>query len=486
MTWIGEHGLVLALLGVYTALMVYHAWIGQRRTRGWLDFFVAGRSLGGFTLGISFFATYASTNSYVGFSGQAYSYGLSWLLLVPFAVGFTWMAWIWVAPRLRERTASLGSVTIPDFIGFRFASTPARVGAALLVLFSSVIYMTAVFKGIGNLLEAVLEVPYWTAIGMVLVVVMLYTVVGGFHSVVRTDVIQGGMMIVAAVVLFTGTYRAAGGWEPISQAVDQVPSSVAGPLPLTLLLGVIFATTIKALVEPRQLSRFYALEDERAVRQGTWISPGIFLLVFSLLTPVGLFARRILPPGLEDTDRVVPALLAGGEVFGPFVSAFLFVAMVSAAMSSLDSVLLVVASTCERDLVGLVWKGRSERAILRSTRVYVALFAVVTALVALNPPGGVMSITAFSGSLYAACFLPSLLFGLYWNRGNGQAVLASYAAGIGCLLVWPHLPEGALVHRVFPAVILSTLTYVSVSLLTPPAAPVSDAGSSAGPVRESA
>ena len=95
----------------------------------------------------------------------------------------------------------------------------------------------------------------------------------------------------------------------------------------------------------------------------------------------------------------------------------------------------------------------------------------MTALVALNPPGGVVSITAFSGSLYAACFLPSLLFGLYWNRGNGQAVLASYAAGIACLIIWPHLPEGALVHRVFPAVILSTLAYVSVSLLTPPAAP---------------
>ena len=55
MTWIAEHGLVLALLGAYTALMVYNAWIGQRRTRGWLDFFVAGRSLGGVTLGISFF-----------------------------------------------------------------------------------------------------------------------------------------------------------------------------------------------------------------------------------------------------------------------------------------------------------------------------------------------------------------------------------------------------------------------------------------------
>ena len=72
MTWIQSHSLELLALLLYTALMVYHAWVGNRQTRSLADYFVGGRSIGGATVGISFFATYASTNSFVGFSGQGY------------------------------------------------------------------------------------------------------------------------------------------------------------------------------------------------------------------------------------------------------------------------------------------------------------------------------------------------------------------------------------------------------------------------------
>ncbi len=68
--------------------------------------------------------------------------------------------------------------------------------------------MTAVFKGIGNLLGAFLEIPYGIAIALVFVIVV---VVGGFISVVRTDVLQGILMFAAAGLLFNGTVRAAGG-----------------------------------------------------------------------------------------------------------------------------------------------------------------------------------------------------------------------------------------------------------------------------------
>ena len=67
MTWIQSHSLELLALLLYTALMVYHAWAGNRQTRSLTDYFVGGRSIGGATVGISFFATYASTNSFVGF-----------------------------------------------------------------------------------------------------------------------------------------------------------------------------------------------------------------------------------------------------------------------------------------------------------------------------------------------------------------------------------------------------------------------------------
>ena len=172
MSWIRDHWLVLLLFALYTAMMVHHAIAGKRKTRGITDYYVGGRAMGGIALGLSFFATYSSTNSFVGFSGQAYSYGVAWLLLAPVAVFFCLIAWVAVAPRLRSFTASLDSVTLPDFIGVRFGSNSARVSAALIVLLASFLYMTAVFKGIGNLLQVFLDIPYGVAIIIVVVVVI--------------------------------------------------------------------------------------------------------------------------------------------------------------------------------------------------------------------------------------------------------------------------------------------------------------------------
>ena len=92
-----------------------------------------------------------------------------------------------------------------------------------------------------------------------------------------------------------------------------------------------------------------------------WVSTAAFVLVYTLLIPVGLYARNIMPGGLPDTDLVVPRLLIAPEVFSAGTGAFLLLAMVAAAMSSLDSVLLVMASTQQRDLAGMVREPVSER-----------------------------------------------------------------------------------------------------------------------------
>jgi SSS family transporter len=435
--------------------------------------------MGGVALGISFFATYSSTNSFIGFAGQTYSYGLPWLLFVPIITLFCVVAWRFVAPRLREATASLDSVTIPDFIGFRFGSNAARFAAALIVVFASLLYMTAVFKGAGTLLEMFLDIPYAGAIGLVFIIVMLYTAVGGFISVVKTDVVQGVLMVIAAVVLFAGTVRAAGGLGSLA-AVRELPEGAAlftwnAAMPFPILLGIMVAGTFKLVVEPRQLSRFYALENARAAREGTWVSTLTFLFAYSLLLPIGIYARNLFPAGITDTDRIVPEILSGAGVFHPAVGAFLVLALIAAAMSSLDSVLLVLASTCARDIVGIWRDAMPEAHAIRATRGYVALFALITAIIALDPPGGIVTLTAFSGSLYAACFFPALILGLYWDKGNGAAVLASFATGLATLSLWGYVPGVTSIHPVFPAVVFSTIAFVLVALGT--GSSVSGAGS---------
>ncbi len=164
----------------------------------------------------------------------------------------------------------------------------------------------------------------------------------------------------------------------------------------------------------------------------------------------------------------MPTLISTESYFRPEIASFLLVAIVAAAMSSLDSVLLVTGTTCHRDIVSLWRPAATDAQALRSTRLYVVVIAFVTAMIALNPPGGIVALTTFSGSLYAACFFPALIFGLYWQRGNEFAVLSSMIVGICVLIGWSLYPLIVNVHAVFPSVILSTLCYIVVAYRSEP------------------
>lgn len=464
--WLRQHWLAALLFVIYTAVLLWHARIGRRGTRGVGDYYVGGRNLGGLALGVSFFATFASTNSYIGHAGKGYDYGLPWLLMPVLFVFFTWLSWTTVAPRLRRFTGHWDALTLPDYLERRFGHAEApgrsralRMAAGAVVLFSSLLYLVAIFKGAGNLFQTFFGVSYQTAVAVTLLIVMLYTSVGGFLSVVRTDVLQGLLMLAGSVTIFAFVTDAAGG-------VGRLPELAARPetaelfslnpgIPFIVLLGIALSGSLKLLVDPRQISRFYALRDERSVRTGIWVAvAGIAVIQFCLF-PVGMYAR-FLVDGVVDTDLVVPMLVSDRGVFPLWVADCLMIAMVAAAMSSMDSVLLVGASVLYRDLVEPL---RPAARPLTWTRLGVAGLALTAAAVALDPPGGVIEITIFSGSLYAVCFFPAILFGLHWRGGNAGGVLASMICGVLMLLIWRSADWSRHVHEVFPALLVSCLVY---------------------------
>jgi sodium/pantothenate symporter len=180
---------------------------------------------------------------------------------------------------------------------------------------------------------------------------------------------------------------------------------------------------------------------------------------------VGILARALLD-GVPDTDLVIPTLINDVSVFPVWVADFLVVAMVAAAMSSMDSVLLVAASVLYKDVVETLHPTAHP---LTWTRIGVVGCSLVAALIALNPPGGIVEITIFSGSLYAVCFLPAILFGLHWHRGTADGVLASMAAGMLVLLGWMLAGPRDLVHEVFPALAVSCLVYLAFAVGREPA-----------------
>lgn len=467
--WISQHWLAVVLLIGYTVVLLVNAWVGRRASTGMTGYYVGNRRMGGVAIGVSFYATFASTNSYIGHAGKGYAYGLPWFFLAVSLIVFTYLSWRFVGPKLRAFAASFDALTLPDFLGSRFlgaqdrADHPLRVVSGLVIVFASLLYLIAIFKGSGHLFQQFLGISYEAAVFVTLSIVVVYTSVGGFVSVVRTDVLQGGLMVLGAMMIFYFVTDAAGGVGSIMTLAEMPDKQhlfeLNGGIPFAILVGISLSGALKLIVDPRQLSRFYALKDDREVKRGIWVAIIGLTIVQVCIFPVGVYSHLILD-SVTDTDLIVPTLVADPNVFPLWAGDFLIVAIVAAGMSSIDSVLLVAASTLFKNMVVPFVAVQSE---VRWTRVAIVGFAAVAALLALNPPGDIVEITIFSGSLYAACFLPAVVLGLHWHLGSARAVLASMAGGVATLLTWLAAGLRENLHEVFPALLVSFALFVLIA-----------------------
>ena len=121
------------------------------------------------------------------------------------------ISWLLLGPRLRDQTASLHSVTVPDYFDFRYKSPlskPTRILSALMILFATLWYMAGIAKGCAHLLETVLGVPYGWGAAATIAFTCLYTVMGGMLSVLVTDYLQFlvmglGIVVTSLMVVWT-------------------------------------------------------------------------------------------------------------------------------------------------------------------------------------------------------------------------------------------------------------------------------------------
>ena len=144
---------------MYTIALMVNALAGMRASASLEGFYVGSRNLSGPLIGLSFFATFASTNSYIGHAGKGYEYGLAWMVMPCMLVVFTYISWRWIGPRTRVLARNFDAMTLPDFLAARFIAMdhngrhPLRVVSALVVMLCSLLYLVAIFKGAGHLFE---------------------------------------------------------------------------------------------------------------------------------------------------------------------------------------------------------------------------------------------------------------------------------------------------------------------------------------------
>ncbi|MCA0978028.1 sodium/proline symporter PutP [Qipengyuania flava] len=445
-----QTGTLISLTLYFVLMIAIGLWAWKRSTDTSEGYLLAGRNLHPAVAALSAGASDMSGWLLLGLPGALFAAGLveAWIGIGLFVGALA--NWVIVAPRLRKQTEELGNaLTIPEFLANRFPekATALRVVSALIVVVFFAVYTAAGLVGGGLLFETSFAgiIPdlgmsdYMAGIWITCLVVLAYTMVGGFLAVSLTDFVQGCIMVVALVLMPLVVMFGAGGEG--GGSLTDVP--VEGFLSLTqglTLLGFISAITwgLGYFGQPHIIVRFMAIDTVEKVKTARNI--GMSWMGVALLGSIGIgIAGRAYTERngiVVDNPETIFIVLAN-LLFHPIVTGFLLAALLAAIMSTISSQLLVASSSLTEDFYKLFFrKNASERESVNVGRVCVALVALAAIWIASDPESEVLGLVSNAWAGFGAAFGPLIILSLVWNRMTGAGAVAGLVVGAGVVAAW--------------------------------------------------
>ena len=495
----GQIGMIVTII-VYLAGMlgvgIYFSRRGSSDSSS--EYFLGGRKVGPLVTAMSAEASDMSSWLLMGMPGVAYISGIadaSWTA-IGLAIG-TYLNWLLVAKRLRRYTiVADNAITIPEFFSKRYRDQRHLLSciAAILILVFFIPYTASGFKAIGTLFNSLFGVNYHLAMILGALVVIGYTVLGGFMAVSTTDLIQSIVMSIALVVIVFFGAHCAGGFD----AVAENARNLTGYLSLTQLHDAAtggassygFLSIISTLAwglgyfgMPHILLRFMAIRDEKELatsrRIGSiWVVISMFVAIFIGLIGNAATAAGTLPTlaTSSEAETVVvlfAQLLSNNGFLAAVIAGIVIAGILASTMSTADSQLLAASSSVSQDLLGGFFKIKlSNKATTLVAQGTVIAISIIGIILAWNPDSSVFKIVSFAWAGFGAAFGPVVLFALFWKRSNKWGALAGMVSGGLMVFIWKFLvrPLGGAwdLYELLPAFIVGCIAIVVVSLLTAP------------------
>jgi len=334
------------------------------------SFLLAGRQL---TLP-SFVATLVSTwyGGILGVGEFSYQYGISnWLV---FGIPYYFAAAIF-GIFIAKKARALELYTIPHQLEKAYGKTVSLIGAIFVFIMTvpaAYILMLAV------LLKYIFGLPLiWGLIAGALVSTC-YVLIGGFRSVIRTDILQFSLMFIGFLILLPAAYFNYGGFTFLQRNLPATHLIWHGGQGAQYII-VWFFIALGTLIEPSFYQRCFAAKTEKVAQRGIFISI-LFWIFFDFLTTfTGLYVRAILP---NLSDPVTSYLVLAQKLLPPVFFGLFITGLLATIMSTIDSYSFLAAMTFGRDIWWRLKKEESSKKIKKYTRfglIFSGILAIVIA-----------------------------------------------------------------------------------------------------------
>jgi sodium/pantothenate symporter len=463
--------IVSILLAVY---LIFVSWIGKKGakySKSMKGFATARGSVNPWIVGASFAATYASANLFIGVPGLAYQYGTSVLWYTLGCFGVSWIGLLLFAKTFWRYGKKFGGVsTLPEWLGKRYNSKILQVLVALLILFN-VYYIVGQNVGLATIFETLVGIPYFWGIVIGVVITILYIGIGGAYAQLITDGIQGIFMSVTALLILISLLWTIGGGLNVFgvlgsklEAIDPhlvEPLSNGGNYNSVMAIVTIQFLLFSFVLMPHLLNKVLSLETEEQLRPFT-LSAGIFLFLMSTLIVLGGLAARVLQPSIASIDQALPVYLL--EAFPPVVVAFMFVGVISAILSSTDSLYLGITSSIGNDMYKVVapllpkYKGLSTKALdeksVKVAKLSLVFIGLLTFYISLDRPDSLAILIQFSFSAIISGVIAPISLGYIWKRATRLGAILSLVTGTLSYVVFTSFE---IVPNIFVAMFFSSL-----------------------------
>ena len=438
--------LYIAVLVLFFAVMILIGVRSRRSARSVQGFVLGSRSVGPWLSAFAYGTSYFSAVIFIGYAGQfGWNFGLAatWIGIGNAVLG-SMLAWAVLGRRTRVMTQQLDSATMPDYFGKRFADDKLKIAASVIVFIFLIPYTASLYKGLGSLFEMAFNIDYWVCILIMAAVTAVYVLIGGYMATAWNDFIQGIVMLFGIVIVVVAVLASQGGLSEAIAALSQTAAgnqqgaytSFFGP-DLYGLIMVVILTSLGTWGLPQMVQKFYAIKSESSIRKGMIISTLFALIVAGGCYFLGGFGRLFVTDVSAGYDSIIPAMLQ--ESLPAVLIALVLVLVVSASMSTLSSLVMSSSSTITLDLIKGVKKDISHKSQMFWIRFFIALFIVISAVIAVVYEEFKLSFIAqmmgVSWGALAGAFLAPYLFSLYWKRTTKLSCWVCFAFGVATAIV---------------------------------------------------
>lgn len=450
------------------AYMVFLVGVGAWRSKGvenQEDFSVAGRTLSTFVLFGTMLATWIGTGSIFGNAGKTYQSGIAaWILPLGGLIGIAALSF------LAAKARRIEAITVQDILEQRYNKW-ARVFGVITLVLTAVTIVSYQYRAAAAVIDLALPntFHYKTAVIIVAVFIIVYTAMAGMFSVAYTDLVMGVTMIIGILVTFPVLWNKAGGYAGIAAKLPADHMQFTGKFTWIQILGFLLPPGLLVLGDANMYQRFFSARNEGMARRATvWLLIGVAYMELMIILVAWVGSALEWQDGKLQTPARVIAYVARDHL--PIaLGALLMTTIMSVIVSTAISYLLVPATAIVRDIYQrFINPNADEKKMVWMLRGLVVLLGAIAYVISTYSQA-FLEVALRAYTIYGTGVTPSLVAALTWKRATATGAVTSIVTGVLVTLIWEFggYGESTAIDPVIPAIAVSVLSLIVVSLLTP-------------------